>query len=608
MQPRDLHRPRSKPSNACYSYGAGLLLIVVLTIVLQRNRAVTQPPPSAVEDLPAVSKHAVALPRSGSAAMPDRKSPMAASAVPRPIIEPQLNRPQPRSPAPARSTTDASICESAVEPKLQPLYAAAPPRCSSGGGRHRCACAQPGLVVLRAEATGRYLTTFLGGGEVFAIGTLGRMPLHRLAFRVVPGGADSPWMALHHVASGTQLVMLPKGAPQGGFMLLSKKPGEVAEGDATARFCAEKEHVFAAGVGGFLNLRKQGKHLVLLRGHGDDGPRPAGRLAGGRITLLTVTQEELDADEARWRCEVQLPRLRSSPEAPRPPSADGSGLGVEGPRAEGGEGGLRVLTYATKSTPMLCDSLRVALLWSMPLTLLGFGEEYRGNYQKLRGARAHVASLPPRTLVLFADAYDVLYGASGAALRRRFDELRVPAERVLFMAEKGCWPDWDMAFGRDFCLHRYPRSRTPYRFVNSGVWMGRAEAAYALLTELQAFTPGLDDQHVTGHMFIDRPEAFALDYNSTLFQSLQGDGVGSPAVVQWKRGAVRNQATGSSPLVMHFNGGSKPKFNSFRDHLLRAAPRKCLPRDATVETDKGPLPLERICPGWRASAPRMVCS
>ena len=128
------------------------------------------------------------------------------------------------------------------------------------------------------------------------------------------------------------------------------------------------------------------------------------------------------------------------------------------------------------------------------------------------------------------------------------------------MAEKGCWPDWDMAFGRDFCKRRYPPSPTPYRapraalvrarlqplsaarvaaassqalvrvrvrvtvrvrvrssqalvcyshvraspllpnsrvqiypphtlhtgYLNSGVWMGYADAAYALLTELQA--------------------------------------------------------------------------------------------------------------------------
>ena len=82
------------------------------------------------------------------------------------------------------------------------------------------------------------------------------------------------------------------------------------------------------------------------------------------------------------------------------------------------------------------------------------------------------------------------------------------------------------------------------------------------LTELQAYTPGLDDQHVVGHMFVDRPDAFALDYNSALFQSLQGDGVGAPIAVHPVGGggggghAVRNSVTGSSPLVLHFNGGA----------------------------------------------------
>lgn len=253
------------------------------------------------------------------------------------------------------------------------------------------------------------------------------------------------------------------------------------------------------------------------------------------------------------------------------------------------------------------------------------------------------------------------------------------------MAEKGCWPDWDMAFGRDFCLRHYPKvprflgpghpslarrpcpslatdpppcgssvqSPTPYRFLNSGVWMGYAERAYALLTELQArgcskckgaqhtcaqrlthrltrshaahgqprppaplsqaYTPGLDDQHVVGHMFVDRPEAFALDYNSTLFQSLQGDGVGSPAAVHpafpagGAAGPVRNSLTGARPLVLHFNGGSKPKFNGFRDHLLKAARGKCLRPDTAVASERGPLPLERVCPGWRHKSPQLVC-
>lgn len=36
--------------------------------------------------------------------------------------------------------------------------------------------------------------------------------------------------------------------------------------------------------------------------------------------------------------------------------------------------------------------------------------------------------------------------------------------QVLFMGERGCWPDWDMGpGGRHFCTDTYPSSPTPYR-------------------------------------------------------------------------------------------------------------------------------------------------
>ena len=65
-------------------------------------------------------------------------------------------------------------------------------------------------------------------------------------------------------------------------------------------FCAEEQHLFAAGVGGFLNLRHQGRHLVLLRAHGDNGTRRAStgaacsrrpRAHGGRVPRETACPE-----------------------------------------------------------------------------------------------------------------------------------------------------------------------------------------------------------------------------------------------------------------------------------------------------------------------------
>ena len=142
---------------------------------------------------------------------------------------------------------------------------------------------------------------------------------------------------------------------------------------------------------------------MLLRGHGDDGPRAAPRLPAGRLTLHTVTQAELAADDARWRCERTLPvsmraaaaaaasaadaaaadaadadaaaataataAVAGGAGAPGAPGAPGA-AGAAGAAEQGvGEQGVVVLTYATRSTAMLCDSLKVALPLTLPLPL-----------------------------------------------------------------------------------------------------------------------------------------------------------------------------------------------------------------------------------------------
>ena len=49
---------------------------------------------------------------------------------------------------------------------------------------------------------------------------------------------------------------------------------------------------------------------------------------------------------------------------------------------------------------MLCECLLVALSSNVKLTVLGHGEKYFGNYQKLLGARTYVATLPPTDLTM----------------------------------------------------------------------------------------------------------------------------------------------------------------------------------------------------------------
>jgi hypothetical protein len=422
-------------------------------------------------------------------------------------------------------------------------------------GPATCGCMPRADVLIRSSSNGRFYATFDSGGQVYAIGVEGRMPFRRLVFELQPVPGEAPWFTLRHVASGGDVVVLPRVSREGRFLVLARPANRTGAPAPHGRFCLQRNgFLFSGATGSYVN------HMggVLLRGHGGRHRHAMRTEKSAHVEVFRATPAVLRADAARWVERTTLPAMRKT-----------LGGGQEGARPVSTPR-LHVLTYATKQTPMLCDALLVARAMRVSIAILGWGKEYHGNYMKLLETREHVGSLPAEATVLFADAFDVLYAAGQAEILARFSTMGVGPRQVLFQAARGCWPDWHMAFGRTFCLKKYPKSPTRYRYLNSGVWMGRAAAVYAMLTEAIAFTPGLDDQYVVSHMLLERPEEMVLDRHARLFQSLQLE---RRQLLQLlppgAEAAVQNRHTGTQPLILHFNGGAKPLFGHVRDHLLR---------------------------------------
>ena len=389
--------------------------------------------------------------------------------------------PGPRTPA-ASSATKAPA--PTAQPRLIPLRAYAPcPSASAADARAPldclCGLRRGQLLLIRSEKNGRYLTSFPNGGEVFAIGSLDRMPLRRLAFRLTAASssaasssaasaaanATTPWLELRHVSSGGVVHMVPADAAEGAYMLLIGPSVSAIPSHESRHFCLQptvqgrgrkgrgrkgRGHkggdeiseigdgdedtgggfLFSRAVGGTVSQRGRG---VLIRGLGDGflpipkkAPRrragysglfrtsaqarpqraPGGHGDESRLSFWQTSEAELELDDARWRDRLLHP------------SRVGGGRGGGGEGARGGApsaapsasaGGasaapLHVFTYATKVTPGLCASLELSLAMGVSLTVIGLGETYEGNFQKLESARSHVGALPADTLVLFADA------------------------------------------------------------------------------------------------------------------------------------------------------------------------------------------------------------
>lgn len=330
-----------------------------------------------------------------------------------------VNLPTPRWPANALALAPPDSCDTAtVSARVLP-----------GGIQPRCGCMPEGVskIAIRMRHTGRFLSTFPSGGEVYAIGAPGRMRLAHMTFDATVERSRSVWFSLRHSGSNSTLVMLPPDATDGSWTLRLMRP-EAAEAAAGTLglfgFCVEPEdalngsaRLFAAAAAGFVNVRDG----VLLRGHGDPERRrgqrpaaaPASRLSTTRLELFGVSVADLEADARASKCRAAHPSIRQPGVLGLGGAQSGSGgapgVGFRGQR-------LHVLTYATKISPMMCDAVLVALAAGVRLNVLGWREEYLGNFQKLRAARAYAASVPPGDVLLFGDAYDVLWLGGERAL------------------------------------------------------------------------------------------------------------------------------------------------------------------------------------------------
>ena len=358
-----------------------------------------------------------------------------------------------------------------------------------------------------------------GSGELIAIGTPSRLPLAHMAFELLPASHDSPWVQLRHVASGS-LVVMQSPAAEGAWTLQLHNAS--TRSDWSSQFCFTHvrrgggTHLYSAAAGGYVT--RHGR--VLLRGHGRICPRHATRRRGGRTrgraldegyqptdAMRTCQQRQgpgertalshlalLRAPPAAWRMNARLCNCRRLLSAAARHTATnyeggggeggGDGGGDEGGDVGGGDVGgthahavparpaptkpatarrISVVTFASDANSVFCDTVFTAALQGLDVTVLGIGKPYQGNYQKLTAARAHLTTLDPDRLVLFVDAYDVLFAANEVDILERYASLHVPPGRVVFGAESGCFPDWMAPFGRSFCEGRFPKAGGEYR-------------------------------------------------------------------------------------------------------------------------------------------------
>ena len=161
-----------------------------------------------------------------------------------------------------------------------------------------------------------------------------------------------------------------------------------------------------------------------------------------------------------------------------------------------------------------------------------------GGGQKLNCLRQYIEDLPDHDVVVFTDGFDVFWTRSLDEVVGRWLEMK---SEVVFAAEKYLWPNKHL---------RFPPCATPYRYLNSGCFIGRVgELKRILQTPLY---DSADDQLYIHHRFLSGLFSIKLDYEQYIFMTNEDR-------VEIRSNNVYNPETKCFGCVYHGNGGDTAK-------------------------------------------------
>jgi hypothetical protein len=211
---------------------------------------------------------------------------------------------------------------------------------------------------------------------------------------------------------------------------------------------------------------------------------------------------------------------------------------------------MRVITYATnKSHPYLAH-----LANKLQIEILKEYRPWRWDFSpRSYSARDFVSCLNPDELVLSVDAYDVfaLNGCNKIEIQKKIKKC-FDLDKVTFCAETNCFPNPDLA-------DRYPKVNSDWKYLNAGIYVGKAKLVLQMLDLTVDKMVGSMDQLQFSELFLNS-NLIDLDHECQIFQSLFRKESGQE--ICWKDYDIKNKMImnkhfGTYPMLFHGNGKIK---------------------------------------------------
>jgi hypothetical protein len=182
---------------------------------------------------------------------------------------------------------------------------------------------------------------------------------------------------------------------------------------------------------------------------------------------------------------------------------------------------MKVVTVATNADRYFNSLVDSAKKNNIELIVLGFGQKWQGFVWKFILMIDYLKNADPNEIILFIDAYDVIFIQDGKNIENKFLEIKKRA-------------DFKILFGIDQIpsnyIHKYMynkvfnSTKNPNR-INTGVYMGYAKDIYDILYNIHInnTTKETDDQILIIKEASKNPDKFYFDTKHEIVINLLGD-------------------------------------------------------------------------------------
>lgn len=238
-------------------------------------------------------------------------------------------------------------------------------------------------------------------------------------------------------------------------------------------------------------------------------------------------------------CVKQIPR------ASRPSTIEDTEM------LEGKDTDFRIVTVATEESKMWALE-QSAARFGVKVTNIGKDHPWRDPMTGLAGmpkiqlVNEYLATVPEDAVVLFMDGYDTFFADSPLEVLKRYYEMDAD---IVFGAERECWPVPETS-------DLWPETGTPYKFLNSGLYIGKAKALHDFISQSQENTANRDDQLYCQNRYLNNKTSWKvkLDVEAYIFQNYEPD-------IRVVNGQLWNDQTNCCGCVYHGNGGDNAKYH-----------------------------------------------